>query len=165
MKKVLFLIVAVLIGYFFYTRVGESSSPSYGTYKLTMPSRSGQIGLTIIEKLRPGLECRGFNARKAAFVSDFLEGCPACKLTDANCKDNLNATEQKIFDNRVIDRPYFSYEKGGLMSQQDFRILFSALTEAESKGVCLEIRKYLKNDLLFFVGGRTECVRKSEAIG
>ncbi len=165
MKKILTLIVLGAIGYLLYTRVGESSDPSYGTYKITMPARSQEIGLTVIEKLRPGLECRGFNAKQAEFVTGFLDGCPRCELTDTNCKDNLSAREQKIFDNRVVDMPYFSYEKGGLVSQQDFRILFTALNQTQAKGVCLEIRKYLKNDFLFFIGGRTECVRTSDTLG
>ena len=164
-KKIVYLAVLLLIGYFFYTRVGESDNPVYVTYKVKMPLRAGTVGLTVIEKQRPGVTCRGVEPRQTGFITGFLEGCNGCRLTEAHCKDNLSAKELKIFDNRVVDMPYFSYEKGGLLSQQDFRILFTALTETEAKGVCYELRKYLRNNFLFFIGGPTECIRTSDHIG
>ena len=164
-RKFLYLAVLLLVGYFFYTRVGESDNPVYVTYKLTMPHRAATVSLTVIEKQRPGVTCRGVEPRQTDLISDFLEGCKGCRLTDAHCKDNLTGKELKIFDNRVVDTPYFSYEKGGLLSQQDFRILFPALTETEAKGMCYEFRKLFKSDFLFFLGGATECIRTSDSIG
>jgi hypothetical protein len=162
LKKILWLLILAFIVYFFYTRVGESSSPCYGSYKVDMPLRRTTLHLTLIEKLRPGLDCGNFDPRKGDLIDGFLETCRSCELKGAHCQDNLTAKEVKIFDNRVVDVPYFSYEKGGLLSQQDFRILFTALTETEAKGVCIELRKTLKEDFLLFLGGRIECVRRSD---
>ena len=93
----------------------------------------------------------------------FLRKCEECRLVSSACKDELTPMEQRYFDDAVTDRPYFSYEKGGIMPQQDFRFLFPDLDEAEVGRLCVELSNELRrSNVLFFLGGKTECVRPSE---
>jgi hypothetical protein len=154
-KVVLFLLV---VGGFLYWYLGaESSNPTYLIAKIEMPKGNRQLDLTIVEKLRPGVS----KARSTGLIDGFMKNCPDCRLNPTSTSTNLPEKYERAFGFEVLRTPYFSYEKGGLLPQQDFRIFFDGVTKEEADSVCVEMRKYLKNDFLFFLGGKTACIREA----
>lgn len=155
------LVVLAILGAAYYHYLGsESETPEYLLVKLAFESEGGRpLGLTAIEKLPPGISCsRGLTTK---FSEKLKKSCGNCEVETRSCSGNLSSTHEKAFEDRTLSMPYFSYEKGGLLPQQDFRLLFHGLDKAEAGGACVEMRKLIKNDLLFFIGGKTECVRES----
>ena len=161
MKKLLPLVLIAVVAYFFFQYLGEESdSPSYLLVKLDFATDTGRpIAVTAIEKLAPGFSCS--ESLTTRFTERLRDACGDCRIDTRSCSDHLSNAHRKAFDLRVLDVPYFAYEKGGLMPQQDFRLLFHGLDPAEAGGACVEMRKLIKNDILFFLGGSTECVRPS----
>ena len=161
MKKLLPLLVLAAAGYLFYQYLGgESSTPSYLLVKLDFQTETGRpLGVTAVEKLAPGLKCSESLTTK--FVDTLREACGDCRIDTRSCSEHLSRTHERAFDMEVLDIPYFAYEKGGLVPQQDFRLLFHGLDAAEAGGACVQMRKLIKNDILFFLGGSNECVRPS----
>lgn len=161
MKKLLPLLILAGAGYLFYQYLGgESATPEYLMVKMNFESEGGRpLALTAIEKLPPGLSCSESLTTK--FVDNLRDACGDCRIDTKNCSEHLSRTHQRAFDMDILDVPYFAYEKGGLMPQQDFRLLFHGLDPAEAGGACVRMRKLIKNDILFFLGGSTECVRRS----
>ncbi|MEM7353789.1 MAG: hypothetical protein AAF657_23520 [Acidobacteriota bacterium] len=162
MKKAATLIALVLLGYFFASRLRESPDPSYMRFQLQMPVESTEVAVTVLEKLPPHLDCEAMANRQTGFTQGFLDACDGCLLISQQCMYPLSGNDRILFDDRVTSRPYFSYEKGGLLTQQDFRVLFPDLSESALGALCIDLSKQLRRTPLFFLGGKTECVRPSE---
>jgi len=153
-KVVLFLLV---VGGFLYWYLGaESNNPTYLVANVEMPKGNRQLNLTIVEKLRPGVS----KARSTGLIDRFMEKCSGCRLNPTSTSPNLPEKYERAFGFEVIPTPYFSYEKGGLLPQQDFRIFFNGVTKEDADTLCVDMRKYL-HDFLFFLGGKTACIREA----
>lgn len=160
MKKGLIAVIVLAVLYFFYLG-DEPETPEYNVVEFSFESDQGRpLGLTLAEKLPSGSSCRDGLMTKIG--SNLKQSCGnGCRVTFSKCGLGLTPVMRRAFDNELLDDPYLSYEKGGVLPQQDFRLLLAGLDRAEAEGACVDLREMLKNDALFFIGGRTECVRRS----
>lgn len=155
-KKLLVLLAVVAVAVFF-LRGSEAAVPSYYLVEIEVPSGQTSRTMTLVEKLRPGVACRGL--RSTPLLTGFLEKCDGCRKLTESCSTNLSETHLRAFDGDVLSVPYFSYEWGGLLRQQDFRILFPGVPKEDADTVCIQLKNYL-HDLLFVLGGEADCVRQ-----
>lgn len=162
MKKGWIVLVVLAVLYFFYLG-NEAETPSYNVMELSFETDQGRgLGLTLAEKLPPGTPCQddlvtGLGQRIK------LSCGRECRVTHMKCGLGLTPELRRAFDGETLNTPYLSYEKGGLMKQQDFRLLYRGLERTEMEGACLEMREMVGNDLMLLIGGGAECVRLSVA--
>ncbi len=150
MRNAIIFIVLAVLAYFLFFSSGEATDPSYMRFEVQKPfeiiytpvrppaafapageepapepeyTGPTEFGLTFIIKLPPGVICEDMTEPRVAVMDDFLDECDDCRLIASVCKDVLGPTERAYFEDTVTDRPYFSYEKGGLLPDQDFRVL------------------------------------------
>lgn len=160
MKKGWFVVIVLAVLYFLYLGK-EAETPEYNIIEYSFQSDSGRVlGLTLAEKLPPGKNCR--DGLMTGIGHDLKQSCGGeCRIVFSKCGLGLTPTLRRAFDNELMNDPYLSYEKGGILPQQDFRLIYTGLDRAEAEGACVDIREMLGNDALYFIGGRTECIRRS----
>lgn len=156
MKKLVLILIALAAAVYF-LRGSEAAVPSYYLVKLEVPSGQQSLEVMLIEKLAPGVSCRGL--RSTRLSTSFLEQCEGCRKLTESCSASLSGTHLQAFRNDILPVPYFSYERGGLLRQQDFRVLFPGVAKEDADTMCVQLKNYL-NDLLFVLGGEADCVRQ-----
>lgn len=162
MKKGWIVLAVLAVLYYFYLG-DEAETPEYNVIELSFETEQGRSQhLTLAEKLPPGTPCQV--KLMTPVGKNVKANCGReCRLTHSQCGLDLTPAMRRAFDGETLDMPYLSYEKGGLMKQQDFRLLYSGLERTEMEGACLDMREMVGNDLMLLIGGGTECVRLSLA--
>ncbi len=160
MKKGLVVLI-VLAGLYFVYLGGEAETPEYNIMELAFEDELARpLGLTLVEKMPPGQSCNDGVVTplgKKVKSSCGLE----CRIAFKRCSLDLNTTYSQSFQNQTLNEPYLAYDKGGAFKQQDFRLFYTGLDRTEMEDACLEMRDLVGNDLLFLIGGRSDCVRRS----
>ena len=161
MKKIVtFVILASLL--YCFSNLRETADPSYMRFYIQLPVNPHENAITILEKLPPYRDCDEMTDRQTGFIEAFLRGCDGCVLASQTCRDQLVGADRILFEDRVTNRPYFSYEKGGVRPQQDYRILLPDWSEEALDRVCGYLSKELRRTPFFFIDGKAECIRPSE---
>ena len=160
MKKGLIVLIVLAAAYFLYLG-GEAETPEYNVMELAFEDDRGRpLGLTLVEKMPPGLSCN--DGIVTPLGKKIKAGCGfECRVAFKRCGLDLNTSYSRSFENQTLNDPYLAYDKGGVFKQQAFRLFYTGLDRTEMEDACLEMRDLVGNDLLFLIGGRSDCVRRS----
>jgi hypothetical protein len=160
MKKLLFVIVIVGVGYFVYQRELDKTNPQvidhpvYAEFRVDSKQGEREINIALFGKMSSEEDCR---MRAEKVWNKVVKGCAACTMSVQECRSELPPRYKRLFEDVSIPSTYLSFMRGNRF-ERDGRMVVYGLTSQEGVQVC----EYMKTQFAATYEGTVTCVPASE---
>jgi len=158
MRAILLLAILAIGAFFLYDRFqrGEGAAPDvienpmYAEFRMDMKVASREIDLVLFGLMASDEDCR----KRADRVWDkVIEGCKECTIKVMECKADIGARYERLFDDNPIHSTYLSFKRGSPF-ERDGRMVIFGLTSDEGDALCEQTRARFQSQY----SGKVTCV-------
>jgi hypothetical protein len=158
LKKLLFLVLLVAAGAFFYRSYVSGpprtfENPVYGEIRVDAKIEGRDLEMALFVRSADENDCQARALRTWAVA---LIKCPTCQLHPTRCQAQLPARYARLFNDEPIPSTYLSASAGNA-GERDGRLVVYGLTDQEGAAACEVIRTMLMENFR----GTAHCVKAS----
>lgn len=153
MKVIIALILLSGLGYYYYinnTNPAEINDPTFAQARIEFTVQNRDLTMVLMGKMANTTDCE---KRGQRFWKRVLEKCESCDFIDYQCKQELPARYQKLFENKPTYATYIVAERGD-RTERDARMIVWGLSKMESNVFC----QYMSKNMKTTYKGKVSCV-------
>lgn len=152
MKGLLFIAIAAFAAYYGYNHSRNPAAidaPVFGELRVDVQAGPRTLNVLLFAKMANDDDCR---ARAEAVWKKVID-CPECTMQLVDCKPQLSARYEQLFDDVPINISYLSLTRGSRY-ERDGRMVIWGITGKEGEQMC----ELLKAGIQPRYSGRLRCI-------
>ena len=145
MKMILFLALAIGLGYYFYTtstNPSEISNPYYMEAQIKLKVQNRDLTMVLLGKMVDKSDCE---TRGKITWSGVLKDCETCEFVNYQCKTDLTVRQQILFNKQQTHTTYAVADRGTRF-ERDGRMIVWGLSKNESTEFCNYLKAAIKKE-------------------